>query len=213
MKNFLNDFLKSLMAGIMISIGAIIFLSCESKLAGAVLFAVGLLTICEFGLNLYTGKIGYVVYPGETPLKKTAFLVTVWVGNLCGTFLSGLAFQSVGNSAIIDKAFTLAQTKLEQNFFSTLILGVFCGILMFTAVDVFKRNAEKPARHIGILFCVPVFILCGFEHSIADMAYFSLSPLSTLFSGKAFLFLAAVTLGNSIGGILLPLVFTLDKKH
>lgn len=211
MKNLLHDFLKAGMAGILISIGAVVFLSCESKLAGAVLFAVGLLCICEFGLNLYTGKIGYVVYKGQKPLKKAAFLLTIWLGNFCGTLLAGTAFRAAGNKAVLEKAALLAQTKLQQSFFTALLLGVFCGILMFAAVDIFKRNAEKGSRHIGILFCVPVFILCGFEHSIADMAYLALCPPAVLFSPAALLFLLAVTLGNSLGGILLPL--SLLKKE
>lgn len=213
MKNFFHDFFKAGMAGIFISIGAIVFLSCQSKLAGAVLFAVGLLCICEFGLNLYTGKIGYAVYKGEKPLKKALFLLTVWLGNLCGTLLSGTAFRTSGNTAILEKAELLVQAKLQQNLFSALLLGIFCGILMFAAVDIFKRNTEKSSRHIGILFCVPVFILCGFEHSVADMAYLALCPPAVLFSPSALLFLLAVTLGNSLGGILLPLVLVINKKQ
>lgn len=213
MKNFFHDFFKAGMAGILIGIGAIVFLSCESKLAGSVLFSVGLLCICEFGLNLYTGKIGYVVYKGEKPLKKALFLLTVWSGNLCGALLAGTVFRTSGNATVLEKAEFLVQTKLQQSFFSALLLGIFCGILMFAAVDIFKRNTEKPARHIGILFCVPVFILCGFEHSVADMAYLALCPFSTLFSLKTLLFLLAVTLGNSLGGILLPLVLLINKKQ
>ena len=213
MKALCSDFFKAVLAGIMIGIGAVVFLSCESKLAGAVLFSVGLLCICEFGLNLYTGKIGYAVYKGETPLKKAAFLLTVWLGNFCGALLSGTAFRASGSEAVLEKAAALAQIKLQQSLFSAVLLGIFCGILMFAAVDIFKRNTEKNARHIGILFCVPVFILCGFEHSIADMAYLALCPPAMLFSSKAILFLLAVTLGNSLGGILFPLVLLINKKQ
>jgi len=45
----------------MIGVGAVIYLSLENKVIGALLFSVGLLSICCLGLNLFTGKIGYVV--------------------------------------------------------------------------------------------------------------------------------------------------------
>ena len=54
----------------------------------------------------------------------------------------------------------------------------------------------------GILFCIPVFILSGFEHSIADMFYFSLA--GTVFQGRSLLFLLLVVLGNSLGGLFIP---------
>ena len=53
---------------------------------------------------------------------------------------------------------------------------------------------------MGILFCVPVFILSGFEHSIADMFYFGASGI---FSLSVALFMLAVVIGNSLGGMLL----------
>jgi len=55
----------------------------------------------------------------------------------------------------------------------------------------------------GIVFCIPVFILCGFEHSIADLFYFAASGIVSL---EACLFLWIVILGNALGGMLLPLL-------
>ena len=48
-----------------------------------------------------------------------------------------------------------------------------------------------------------VFILCGFEHCVANMYYFSVAGM---WSGKALVYLLVMTLGNSVGGILFPLV-------
>ncbi|MBQ2175260.1 MAG: formate/nitrite transporter family protein, partial [Alphaproteobacteria bacterium] len=61
----------------------------------------------------------------------------------------------------------------------------------------------------GILFCIPVFILSGFEHSVADIFYFAASGIVSL---KAFCFICIVILGNSIGGMLLPAIAKIGKK-
>ena len=55
-----NGILKSFLAGVAIALGGYVYLSCENKYVGAFLFSVGLLTVLYFGLNLYTGRIGYV---------------------------------------------------------------------------------------------------------------------------------------------------------
>ena len=79
-----------------------------------------------------------------------------------------------------------------------MIRGFFCGVLMYVAVWVYREKKTVA----GILFCIPVFILSGFEHSIADMFYFSLA--GTVFQGRSLLFLLLVVLGNSLGGLFIP---------
>ena len=56
-----EEWKKSVASGVMISVGATVYLSCPNKIAGAFLFAIGLFVICSYGLNLFTGKIGYVL--------------------------------------------------------------------------------------------------------------------------------------------------------
>ena len=84
----------------------------------------------------------------------------------------------------------------------TVIRGSFCGILMYAAVWIYRE--KKTA--LGILFCIPVFILSGFEHSIADMFYFALAGL---FNPRAFVFILLVVLGNSLGGLFIPAIQSL----
>ena len=85
--------------------------------------------------------------------------------------------------------------------------AIFCGILMYTAVEVFKTGKSP----LGIFFCVPAFIIAGFEHSIADMFYFF---SARMFSGEVAVFLLVVVIGNSVGGMLLPwLKLLAGEKH
>ena len=72
---------------------------------------------------------------------------------------------------------------------------------MFVAVDGFKSNPHELGKYLGLLFGVCVFILCGFEHCVANMFYISLAGM---WSGQALLMLAVNTIGNAVGGMLFP---------
>ena len=59
----MNNIIKSILSGILISIGGTVYLSSINSGVpwfGAILFSAGLFTICEYGYNLYTGKVGYI---------------------------------------------------------------------------------------------------------------------------------------------------------
>lgn len=183
-------------AGIMIAIGGSVFLSCDSKYVGAVLFSVALLCICYLGYYLFTGKIGYLANDFS---KNNILNLSVGLAvNLIVTFLLGLLI-SFAIPNLLDKAYIMCTAKLDQTFLITFIRAFFCGVLMYTAVEIFKEKKTP----LGIIFCIPVFILCGFEHSIADMFYFGVSGIFTI---KILTFELAAVLGNTVGGLILPLL-------
>ena len=197
MKKMVNDFIKAVMAGVAICIGAIVFLNVENRIVGAFLFSTGLYTICSQALNLYTGKVGYIVN-SDKPLEYISFLIIVWLGNFLGVLGSALAISSTRLN-LISKASTLCEIKNADNLLSLFVLGIFCGLLMYAAVDGYKKTTNP-----FILFlCVMTFILAGFEHSIADMAYYTLANMLDM---NALIRLFIITLGNAVGGILLPLL-------
>lgn len=206
LKSVIAKIVNGIMAGILISIGGTVYLCCENNYVGAVFFSVALLSICYLEYSLFTGKIGFI--PEKHGKEEFSVLLLGLLGNLIGTFLFGLLIKyAIGG--VGDKALLICSKKLEvNNFATTLIKGVMCGILMYIAVYVFKAHNKNP---LGIIFGIPTFILCGFEHSIADMFYFAVSGI---FSFDAFLFLMTVVLGNAIGGMLLPTLrlITTSKK-
>ena len=190
----LRDTLSGVCAGICIALGGSVFLAVDNRLAGAVLFSVALLCICMKGYALFTGKVGFL--PEEHSKTALQLLLAGLLGNLIGTFLCGF-FLRLGLPALGEAARTICAAKLAQAPAAALIRGVFCGILMYLAVSIWKER-QTP---LGILFCIPVFILSGFEHSIADMFYFAVSGIVSL---KAFVFLWLVIIGNALGAMLLP---------
>ncbi len=199
----LNKILSGISAGILISIGGSVFLACDNKYVGAVMFSVALLCICLKGYSLYTGKIGFI--PEKHDKEAFSVLLLGLLGNLIGTVACGYAIR-YALPALGETAEKICSLKLEQTLPQTLIRGLFCGVLMYLAVSIF-RDRQKV---IGILFCIPVFILAGFEHSVADMFYFAASEIVSL---KAFVFIMMVVLGNTIGGMLLPVLMKAEKKE
>ncbi len=183
----------------MITIGCSVYLACVGegqKVVGSIFFAVALLTICYMGMSLFTGKVGFIPF-SHTKEDVSALLLGL-LGNAVATCGLGMLL-GVAIPSLSEVAKTLYQAKLGQELWATLIRAVFCGVLMYIAVAIYRNNNSIA----GIVFAVPVFILSGFEHSIANMCYFG---FSLNFSFDAFLYIMVVIVGNAIGGMLLPLL-------
>ncbi len=189
-------------AGIFISIGGAVFLSCENSVVGAVFFSVALLSICFMGLYLFTGKVGFLAV--SHTVREIAEVALTLLGNLIGTFVGGI-LVSAAKPKLMENAIARCLPRLEMGVLPILITAFFCGILMYTAVAIYKEKGSP----LGIFFCVPVFILSGFEHSIADMFYFF---CARMFSGEVFLFLLLVVIGNAVGGMFIPALRRLAEE-
>ena len=195
------DTLQGFMAGVMITVGCCVYLACDVKWVGAILFSVALLSICFMGYSLYTGKIGFI----SDNLNPDGFSQLLWglFGNALATAVMGIMVgYAIPELSITAQALVLP--KLNQALWQTLIRGVFCGILMYIAVAIYK-DKKSP---LGIVFCIPAFILCGFEHSIADMGYFAIAHH---YSFSAFGFIWMVILGNTLGALLFPFLKKLSE--
>lgn len=194
--------LLSLPAGVFIGIGGTVFLSCENRCVGAVLFSVGLLAICCMGLFLFTGRVGYLAE--ERSGAYALSLLATLAGNLAGTLLTGRLI-ACARPELAEKAAALWEKKLSMAPLPALIAAFFCGVLMYTAVAVYKEKGTL----LGVIFCVPVFILSGFEHSVADLFYWFLAGK---FTAGGTVFLALVILGNTLGGLFVPALRLLAKE-
>ena len=213
MKKIILDIVKKIidgfLAGMLISIGGAVYLACYlegpplGKYVGGLFFCTALFCICVKGYALYTGRIGYVL---EKHSKEdiSAMLLGL-LGNLIGTVVCGYLIAAAIPS-LQTNALALCSGKIQdQELWQTLIRAFFCGILVFLAVDLYK-NHKTP---LGVFFCIPAFIFSGYEHSIADMFYFAASGIV---SWEAFAFLWIVILGNSLGGLFIPLLKLVGGK-
>lgn len=202
-KKYVRMFLLAVLSGLVIGVGGTVFLSAENRVVGAVLFTVGLYTICIQGLNLFTGKVGYLF--DNKPIYLVELLV-IWLGNFLGTVISAALILQTRIAGIAETARSICEVKLQDGYVSLFVLGIFCGMLMFIAVDGYKRTNGNP---LFLFMGVVTFILCGFEHCIADMFYFTLAGM---WSAKALLCILVITLGNSVGGVLIPVIKKFPEK-
>ena len=203
----MSTFLSGVLAGISISMGGTVFLLCESKIVGALFFTVGLFCMCAFGFSLFTGRVCYVFDNDRSYALK---LPLIWLGNLAGALITALLeTQTRLGPSLTEKAAAICQTKLEQGLLSAFILAVFCNIMIFIAVEGYKTIPHELGKYLAIFFGVTVFVICGFEHCVANMYYFTVGKA---WNGEAALYLLVMTGGNAVGGVSIPLFRKLIKR-
>ena len=207
LKKNINILFKGIYAGMMIGIGGTVYLSISNSIIGAMFFSVGLLTICIYKMNLYTGMIGYII---ENKLNYIVTLLLTLIGNFIGTMITSLLVLNTRIANISVRAKEISAIKINDNYLSIFILSIFCGMLMYIAVNTFKKEKDSIVRYLAIFICVIVFILSGFEHCIANMYYISLAKLWSL---KAVLSILIMILGNSVGSIFIAIFNNKIKEN
>lgn len=191
----------SIFAGVMISIGCVCFLMIDNKITGALLFTVGLYSICIFNLTLFTGQCHNFSLSNDKQ-STLIYLLNVWIGNCIGTIISAfIIFHTRIINNIGPKSFYIVNDKINDNLFSLISLSIFCGILMYVAVVGYKLTERNP---LILFICVSSFILCGFEHSIANMFYFFIN-IHNFDLIDIITTLLVITMGNFIGCNIIPI--------
>lgn len=196
----MKTFIKSILAGICISIGGVAYLTLENHIVGACLFTIGLFIIYIFGFNLYTGKVCFISN------EKPGFLITVlnvYVGNAVGTIGMGTILRHTRVSKIVEHTRDVVDSKLSDTIFSVFVMGILCGVLICVAVLGFMTIKDSVGKYIALFIPIMVFLLSGYEHSIADMFYFTMAGA---WGAKAFLYINIIALGNLVGGMIIPVV-------
>ena len=173
------------LAGIFIAIGGTVYLTVEVKALGACLFALGLLTVILQKYSLFTGKIGYVSQKADA-----LPLALMLIKNIIGAEAVG----TVSSTLVAANAAALVKSKLAKTLPDVFIAAVFCGILIYAAVELFSKN-----RHpLLVIMPIMIFILCGFEHCVADAFYFAAAGIFNL---RALVFMLVCIAGNAVGSI------------
>lgn len=185
---------SSILAGIAIGLAGFGFLACKAQgsygtVVGIIVFCFGLLTVVEYGLKLFTGTAGFISW------KEIPQLLTVLAGNIIGCFLVSL-LSRISPLGIVEEAQTVLASRLATGALQCGALATGCGFMMTTAV-----NFARKGRFLPLLFAVPLFIVCGFPHSIADAFYYLSAPLQMWQSEwlRILPLYVCIVLGNAIG--------------
>ena len=202
----LGDACLGFLAGFVITTGASAYLSLDSTMAGALMFVVGLFAICSFGWNLFTGKVCYSI--GKGP-KHLGFLLVVWLSNFAGAAAGGGLIRLTRMEGVVERAQALCELKLSDNLLSVFVLAIFCNVMIYIAVEGYRSISYELGKYMAVFFGVTVFVVCGFEHCIANMYYLTAAGM---WSGEAVVFILVCTAGNACGGLLIPAVTALARK-
>ncbi len=182
---------SSILAGICISIGCIVNLMVGGGPLGAILFTFGLITVVHYKYALYTGTSGFINEWKDLPI----LIWYVLIGNIVGCYITS-EISTYAIPELIDKANIIVQSRANVNIWQAFIRAIFCGFLMTTAVKFAREN-----RWLPLLFAVPVFILAGFYHSIADAYYIMASNIkyNDAIGSQVFSNYGMCILGNFVG--------------
>lgn len=190
----------------------------------AAVFPVGLMMVVLCGGELFTGNCLMVIGALEKKIRLGQLLrnwAVVYIGNFAGAFMiayfaciSGM--WDCGGGLLGAVTVKTAVSKCGLDFWQGTVLGICCNVLVCLAVWMASGSGETSGKILSVWFCVGLFIVCGFEHSIANMYFIPAGMMAAgndLYVGLAgvdtdsltvFNFLVKnlvpVTLGNIIGG-------------
>ena len=189
-----------------------------SRLISAIVFPAGMAMVLVAGSELFTGNNLIIISVLEKQASVAGMLknwLFVYLGNFIGTgFVATLVVfghtPDLFGGRLAEKMIIAAQARVTQTFSEALIRGILCNILVCIAVWAAFAAKKVSGKLLMSFWPVMIFVLCGFEHSIADM-YFGVAGLltsmeygisATDLSLFTFLFrnLLPVTIGNIIGG-------------
>lgn len=228
-------FLLAVMAGLFIALGGVgattaavgVQPAAIGKLLGACIFPGGLTMVLLAGSELFTGNCLLTVplLSGEVTLPGVLRnWIVVYLGNFAGGLLvaAGAVYSHqlrlFGNGMAVSVISTAAG-KCTMSFSDALIRGVFCNFLVCIAVWISFAAKDAAGKVIGLFFPIMIFVLCGFEHSVANMYYIGaglmartvpeyldaalaagLNPDVINLGNFLFANLLPVTIGNILGG-------------
>jgi len=183
MKNYKELILKSVGAAVLISLGDYALLKLGNPI-GPVIFALGLLGVCYMGQNLFTGKCGFLFQDKI----KILDLVIILLVNLIAGYLLGLLYSTLDADVLSNAIIKVATWDLSMVFF---VKSILCGVIMYIAVYMYRKGTS-----LGIIFGIPLFIFCGFQHCIANII--------TMGAARTFdLSIFICIVGNFIGSIIM----------
>ncbi len=188
---------NAISAALLISIVSYCNLVCGNSYIGAALFAFGLIIICSYGMSLFTGMAGYITK------NNIGQFLAAGVVNCVMAFLFGVLGSL--NPACKEKAIAVCAGKIDRGVLWMFVSAIFCGMLIYLGVDFYKKRG----RFIGIIFAIPIFVLCGFDHTVADMFYYGAAGVYNIADIRL---LVAAFVGNALGSNIVRLLIYAGKS-
>ncbi len=217
----------AVLAGAFIAFGAAVATAAGAKANNAALvkglvFPVGLVLVVVCGAELFTGNC-LLISPAIGRDIKVGGLFKNWGIVYAGNFLGGLliavlvVYSHVQNQAVAEACVATAAAKSNMGFGDALLRGILCNMLVCLAVWAAMASGNTAGKILALYLPVLTFVVCGFEHSVANMYYLSAGlmagveygiSMARLNVGNALLYcLLPSTIGNVIGGCLIGVAY------
>ncbi|MCL2294977.1 MAG: formate/nitrite transporter family protein [Spirochaetes bacterium] len=217
-------FISSVLAGVYVGVCMILILAMAGlfgdfaglKILQGASFAAALSLVVFAGAELFTGNV-FVMTAGlclktVKPKDAIGLCAYCYLGNLAGSIFIAALFLGTGylQGKVVYEAAIAIYAKTDPAFIALFFRGILCNLLVCAAVWIVYRMHSESGKLIIIFWCIYLFVVSGFEHSIANMSLFSLGAMagSGLIAIPPMLInLAATTVGNIVGGVLLALAY------
>lgn len=211
-------FLMSVMAGMYIALGAQGFVvTYDNTFIRAAVFPVGLMLIVLVGGELFTGNCLMTFALLQKKIKVLSYastLLQVLAGNFIGSALiAGLLYLGgvYNNPVMAERIIQIADAKLYLSFMQVISKGILCNMLVSLAVWLSVTSKDTTGKILGCWFPIMLFVLCGYEHVIANMFYLPMASMldsSINIVNITYRNLIPAALGNYIGGgLIVPLIY------
>lgn len=184
-----------------------------NKFAGAFIFSAGLAMVLIAGSELFTGNCLIIISVLEkrvSVLKMLKNWLFVYIGNLLGAlFVAALAAYSGALDGIAEATVNTAAAKANIGFGDGVMKGVLCNILVCLGVWMAFAEDTAGGKVLTIILPITAFVLCGYEHSVANMYFIPAGLMQQVRLGieaeglniLGFVKnLIPVTIGNILGG-------------
>ena len=184
------------------------------RLVSAAVFPVGLMVVL-CGAELFTGNCLMIIGVLDRKIRISGMLrnwVLVYLGNFLGALLVVALMKSTGlwetGSGLLGASvIKTAQAKVQLSFGQAFVRGILCNWLVCLAVWMSTGARETVSKIFAIWFCIGLFVISGFEHSIANMYFIPAGIAAAADSGLAQLAgcdVSVLTVGNFLIKNLLP---------
>ena len=185
------------------------------RLVSAAVFPVGLMMVVLCGAELFTGNCLMIIGVLDRKIRISGMLrnwVLVYLGNFLGALLVVSLMKSTGlwetGSGLLGASvIKTAQAKVQLSFGQAFVRGILCNWLVCLAVWMSTGARESVSKIFAIWFCIGLFVISGFEHSIANMYFIPAGIAAAADSGLAQLAgcdVSVLTVGNFLVKNLLP---------
>lgn len=185
------------------------------RLVSAAVFPVGLMMVVLCGAELFTGNCLMIIGVLDRKIRISGMLrnwVLVYLGNFLGALLVVALMKSTGlwgtGSGLLGASvIKTAQAKVQLSFGQAFVRGILCNWLVCLAVWMSTGARETVSKIFAIWFCIGLFVISGFEHSIANMYFIPAGIAAAADSGLAQLAgcdVSVLTVGNFLIKNLLP---------